>query len=103
MEEKYKSKFDLNLAVGLYFLEDNKEKIENIITKANIARKSIKYSKRSLYAVYDESLAESIKNEVWLAKELQKAIANDELELYYQPEFDLYTEKIIIGTPITIT
>ena len=95
MEKKYKSKFDLNLAVGLYFLEDNKEKIENIITKANIARKSIKYSKRSLYAVYDESLAESIKNEVWLAKELQKAIANDELELYYQPEFDLYTEKII--------
>ena len=55
MKEKYKSKFDLNLAVGLYFLEDNKEKIENIITKANIARKSIKYSKRSLYAVYDDT------------------------------------------------
>ena len=78
-----------------YVSPDLVEKIENIITKANIARKSIKYSKRSLYAVYDESLAESIKNEVWLAKELQKAIANDELELYYQPEFDLYTEKII--------
>ena len=95
MEDKYKSKFDLNLAIGVYFLEDNKEKIENIITKANIARKSIKYSKRSLYAVYDESLAESIKKEVWMAKELKKAILNNELELYYQPEFDLYTEKII--------
>ena len=95
MEEKYKSKFDLNLAIGVYFLEDNKEKIENVITKANIARKSIKYSKRSLYAVYDEGLAESIKEEVWLAKELKKAISKNELELYYQPEFDLYTDKII--------
>ena len=30
-----------------------------------------------------------------MAKELKKAILNNELELYYQPEFDLYTEKII--------
>lgn len=80
---------------GICLIKPKEVNVEDAINKANLARKSIKGSHKSKVAFYDECFANKIKEEIELENKMYKALINKEFKVYYQPKYDLETEKIV--------
>lgn len=88
-------KMNIVVISGIYFLTPEDKVLSIAIDKANFARKTIKGSHRSNYAIYDEALHLQITNEKLIENRMQDALNNNEFIVYMQPKIDLNTYKII--------
>lgn len=78
---------------GVYLICGN-EDINMIRSRADMARKSLEKVHRTAVIFYDgESLAKELEKKE-LETDIRRAMENRELEVYYQPKFDILTEKI---------
>lgn len=66
-----------------------------IIDKANIARKMIKGLHKKHLAFYDNQLEAQIDLENYYESTMEQAIEDKEFQVYYQPKYDLYSERMI--------
>ncbi|WP_158661002.1 bifunctional diguanylate cyclase/phosphodiesterase [Thiomicrorhabdus sp. Milos-T2] len=90
--------------IGLAHDKDNKDNkdnkddndiMQNLIKSADIAMYQAKNLGKNQFAFFDEELESQIKLEHTMDKEIQTAIENDEFELYYQPQIDSISRRII--------
>ncbi|MGB5824252.1 MAG: EAL domain-containing protein [Proteocatella sp.] len=95
VNNKYLLHKEIILSAGIYFIPDNDEEFDQILDKAHLANKSIKYFQKVPYAIYNEELTKNINEESWLVEEIKKAIDRESFEVYYQPQFELISEKIV--------
>jgi len=75
--------------------KDDKDIMQNLIKSADIAMYQAKNLGKNQFAFFDEELESQIKLEHTMDKEIQTAIENDEFELYYQPQIDSISRRII--------
>src|SRR5699024_9584326 len=68
---------------------------EQLLRYANLAMFEQKKAKQNGYFIFTPQLKEQVKERVNLEDYLRKAINYDELELYYQPQIDSTTNKLI--------
>lgn len=87
--------FDLNISIGVYIIQNNKEEIEKILDNANLARLESKKNDNKLYYVYDEILENRIKQEQTVQNDLKHGLESGEFKILYQPKVDVSTEKIV--------
>jgi diguanylate cyclase (GGDEF)-like protein/PAS domain S-box-containing protein len=66
-----------------------------MLAQADLALYRSKEAGRNQYHFHSHDLDEAVHDRVTLADDLRKAIGNDELELYYQPQVDLAGGKIL--------
>ncbi|MEG2656980.1 MAG: EAL domain-containing protein [Clostridium sp.] len=95
IDEKYSEQKEIILSIGIYFPEDNTESFENVFDKLSLAKKSVKSLRHTRYAIYNDSLWTNSVKEIYIADELKKAISNKDLEIYYQPKFDIDNLKVV--------
>ncbi len=89
-EEVY---FEVKAGIAIY-PEDGKTSNE-LINNAHIAMESsIKFNKKS-YVYYDTELKNDFEREMRLNSLLRSAIANNELEVYYQPQVESTTGRVV--------
>ena len=74
---------------------DDNDIMQNLIKAADIAMYQAKNLGKNQFAFFDEKLEAQIKLEHTMDKEIQTAIENDEFELYYQPQIDSISRRII--------
>ncbi|CAM5223975.1 Diguanylate cyclase/phosphodiesterase with PAS/PAC sensor(S) OS=Ureibacillus acetophenoni OX=614649 GN=SAMN05877842_10692 PE=4 SV=1 [Ureibacillus acetophenoni] len=71
------------------------EDAEDLIKYADLAMYKAKEKGRNNYQFFTKEMNEEIVTKTLLEKYLRKALVKNELELYYQPQFDVKTNKIV--------
>jgi len=91
------NEFKLNIKIipsfGIYEVVDKTVPINTMCDKASLAKRTIKGLVDSRYAFYDESLSQAIMADKEIEDEMEKALENQEFEMYLQPKIDMKTAK----------
>lgn len=90
---------ELNLAIGCGIYEINVE--DTTLTPAKVIENIIMANKRShscegrkIYT-YDKGLYQLLERESIIIEDIKKAITNNEFIVYYQPQYDLSSNKVV--------
>ena len=90
--------YEINMKVtvkfGIYKVEDKSISVAKMCNRALLAVEMIKgkYDKVSNY--YDDSLRQKMELEQTITSDMESALANGEFEVYFQPKYDLLTDKV---------
>ncbi len=85
----------LSASMGIALYPRDGEDPSTLLRNADTAMYRAKESGRNNYAFYTESLTQHALDQVQLRNALHQAIEQDQLSLYYQPQFDLASGKLI--------
>lgn len=84
----------ITASIGISVFPDDALNYEELLQKADAAMYKAKNSGRNTYSFYNDGLTQEVLERTTLASNLKKAISNNNLTLYYQPQVDLTSEKI---------
>ena len=81
---------------GICCIEDVIEElnIEELLDRANFARKTVKNGTNPNYVFYNESIRNRLRKEKYVESQMSDALENREFKVFYQPKVDLKTDKI---------
>ncbi|AOR24937.2 GGDEF domain-containing protein [Clostridium taeniosporum] len=94
-QKNYFNNLKIPIICGVYLIHSNDTDLSLIIDSANIARKTIKGSHKSRYALYDHKLHLKITKEKEIENLMFSSLDNNEFLVYLQPKIDLLTKKIV--------
>lgn len=84
----------ISASIGIAHYPENGCSAEELLMNADVAMYKAKEKGKGNYVVYGSSLQKSFAERMTIEKHLRGALANRELELYYQPQFQLQTGEI---------
>lgn len=87
--------FFISVSIGISIYPGDGEDITRILRNANIAVNKAKADGKSSYKFFKRSMYDEVLRKTELEAELRKAIKNREFTLYYQPQVDVETRKIV--------
>lgn len=79
---------------GIYLITDKNEAVPLMCDKAKLAKEYIVDDYVKPYSIYDDSMKEEFLEKKELLSDLSHALKNQEFLVYYQPVYDLKTEKL---------
>jgi diguanylate cyclase (GGDEF)-like protein/PAS domain S-box-containing protein len=82
-------------SIGIAIFPDNADNRDDLIKAADNAMYSAKERGRNSYAFYSSQMAEHALARLQIEQGLARAVANDELELFYQPVISLADTRLI--------
>lgn len=85
----------VGVSIGICLGAQDVSEPGELIRRASVALRRSKQTTNSDYRFYDKEMDDSLGLRATLERELQQAIANDEIIPYYQPIIDLEQNKII--------
>ncbi len=88
------TEFDIVPSFGLYEIPDNTIRPDILFDRATMAAKTCKGSYIQLYSWYDDSMEQQLKQDQNIANEMTKALEENQFVPYFQPKYDLRTNKI---------
>ncbi|MBH3411903.1 phosphodiesterase DibA [Pseudomonas putida] len=83
----------ISASVGISLFPTDALSAEQLLRNADSALFKAKDNGRACYALYTEELTAHAQHRVETASELRRALANDELRVFYQPVHDLFTAQ----------
>lgn len=83
----------ISIIIGLAHINPNVPIAMNIDC-ANMARKSIQNRHKSRYVFFTEAMKKKLLNRHEIESQMELALQNNDFKVYYQPKFDLKTNKI---------
>ena len=86
--------FTLGASLGVALYPDHAATAESLISNGDLALARAKASRSEKICCYDPSMDERVRERRRLAAELRDAIANAQLEIYYQPQVSVATGRI---------
>lgn len=85
----------ISVSVGVASTEECEHNSNNLFKNAGIALKYAKSNTKGKHQFFDSAMDEQLKLRLNVIKELKGAIENDEMVLFYQPQFCLKTNRYI--------
>jgi EAL domain-containing protein (putative c-di-GMP-specific phosphodiesterase class I) len=85
----------VSASVGIAVCPFDGETVEDLIRHADIAMYNVKGTGKNGHRFYDYSMQDGSHQKILLEHSLRKALEHDELEMYYQPQIDSTTGRII--------
>lgn len=82
-------------SIGISLYPDHGNNIEDLIKCADLAMYLAKERGRNNFQYYNSSLSKKISKKMYLETGLRRALENDEFIMYYQPQFNFGTDKIV--------
>lgn len=86
---------DITTCIAISMLPDNGHSVEEIFNNTHIAMHTAKKIGAGSCTLYNKTMYESLIEKRIMEDNLRKAINNNELELYYQPQVDLKSQKVL--------
>ncbi len=87
--------FKVTMSMGVSVYPHDGESATQLLKNADIAMYKAKLEGRNRYKFFDQAMNQETNEHLEVEKSLYRALANEELELYYQPQINLQTEKIV--------
>ncbi len=87
--------YHLSFSIGVTLFNDNDTASSDLFKRSELAMYEAKKTARGTSLFYNLAMDTSIKKDLLLENDLYKAILKDELHIYYQPQLDTQTNKII--------
>jgi len=84
---------NISISIGIAFFPDHGQSGDQLLQKADVAMYLAKQRNQG-YMIYDPSQDLHTVNRLALMGELRRAIEQQELELYYQPQVDIETGRV---------
>ncbi|HYG13315.1 MAG TPA: EAL domain-containing protein [Methylophilaceae bacterium] len=84
----------ISASIGITLYPDDARDIDTLLINADHAMYTAKSQGRNRYRWFTASMHEATQARMWLANELRGALANDQLNMVYQPIVDLATGSI---------
>lgn len=85
---------DIGVSVGVAFAPKDGQSADDIVRAAHIALHRAKASGRGSFLLYDAEMDTELQTKQQMKASLGRAIPNGELELHYQPLFNLHSRQI---------
>ena len=85
----------ITASIGIALCPDQGSTVDGLLKHADSAMYTVKHSGKNDVALYKAARDELIEDRALLVSELQNAIRNNQLELYYQPIVDSATNRTI--------
>ncbi len=82
-------------SIGVYLFPFEQDNSYDILKRAETAMYEAKRSGRNAIVCYQKDMGDSVLEYININNDLRKAIQNDELEMYYQPQLDVQNGRII--------
>jgi len=87
--------YHLSFTIGVILFNDNDASAFDLLKRAETAMYEAKKNARGTSMFYRTDMTSSSREDLMLENDIHKAIQNNELSLYYQPQLDVATNKII--------
>lgn len=91
--KKLSASYNIMIVYGVYVVTDRSLPISFMCDRAALAAKTVKGHYMKSYAFYDDKMRLSIENEQNIINEMSDALENNEFVPYYQPKYDVKTNK----------
>ena len=85
----------VTVSIGITFAPKDGKTTGALIKNMDSAMYAAKDSGKNTYSYFNDSMKEKLMEKIQLQSELRKAIENREFAVYYQPQVDLNTNKIV--------
>ncbi|MCR5301978.1 MAG: GGDEF domain-containing phosphodiesterase [Lachnospiraceae bacterium] len=92
--EEIGMKYPIKFKTGIYYIRDRKEPISEMIDKANLARKAVSSSLRSLEVEYRDQLMEETRKQERVESRMHEALEKGEFVPYLQPKWNMAEDRI---------
>lgn len=83
------------LSIGISTYPEDGTDSDSIVRSADLAMYSVKNNGKQNYAIYEKRMATDSEDKVRLEADLKRALAQDEFELWYQPQVNIQTDCYI--------
>jgi len=84
---------DADVSIGMACAPDHGQDADDLLRRAQIAMQSAR-DRQTGFAIYDDEMESTMKQQLTLAGELRSAIAEGQLELHYQPKVRIEDGRI---------
>lgn len=88
------SSVHVSASIGIAQYPEDGTNADELLKNADVAMYKAKEQGKGNYVIYGQALQKSFSQRVNIEKHLRNALANGELELYYQPQFQLQTGQV---------
>ncbi len=82
-------------SIGIAYYANQDSTAGELIRKAELAMHQVKQGGRNGHCIYQEEESKEERGSLSLAAQLRKAITRDELELHYQPQWDIASNTLV--------
>ncbi|MBU0721813.1 EAL domain-containing protein, partial [bacterium] len=89
------SKLYLTLSLGIAQFPKDGQSAELLLEHASSALNSAKQAGKNCFKFYNSDLTQQVSAKLAILSELKHAVANEELKVYYQPQIDANTDRLI--------
>ncbi|WP_421862033.1 putative bifunctional diguanylate cyclase/phosphodiesterase [Motiliproteus sp.] len=79
----------MTASIGIASFPESARDTNELIKCADLAMQNVKQHDRNGFRFFSAKMKEALEADLFLERELQRALQNDEFELYYQPQVDL--------------
>ncbi len=84
---------DVDISIGVVCYPDHGRDADDLLRRARIAMLAARNSQTN-FAIFDDEMESDQRQQLELAGELRQAIAEEQLELHYQPKLDIEAQRI---------
>ena len=85
----------VSASIGIALYPNDGDSIDELLRHADIAMYQVKARGRNGLSFYDDSMLDASHQKIALEQSLRKALELNQLEMYYQPQIDVITGRII--------
>lgn len=89
------AEYILHPVFGIYYVEKNDEKIEDMINCATLAHNIAKKEKGCIYHIYSDDIKEMMLQKKQLSDQMDHAYRHHQFEVFYQPKYDAETKELV--------
>lgn len=87
--------FQLTASIGITIYPDDGEDAQSLLKNADIALRRAKEAGRSNYCYFAQEMSAQLFERVLMERELRRAVEGREFVVYYQPQIDLSSGRVI--------
>jgi diguanylate cyclase (GGDEF)-like protein/PAS domain S-box-containing protein len=87
--------FNLSCSMGIALFPEDGTEVETLLMKADSAMYEAKLQGKDQFKFYEQSINDQMIKKIQLQNEIRQGILNREFILYYQPQVDMVTGRVI--------
>lgn len=91
--KKVNKDYNIKVSCGVYIIKDRTMDVSEMYDRAFLAAKNCKGKFVDSIAYYDDSMIENMRQEQFIINEVNKAIEEEQFEVFLQPKINLVTDK----------